>query len=462
MRGRASLCALALLAAGCGASHTAAPPPVRTGPPGVVRVALSGLRWPLDPALAATRDETALARVVLSTPLRVDEQGRLRAGLCTRFASADGFRRWRFRCRHAAAIAAELRRVAALQRSPSQWLFADASRIEARGSTLTVALRHPWRRFPYALTAVAAAPRGIPGPFRVVSASPRRVVAVRPGLRLVFTKLAPHAAALAFRRGRVDEAPVPLGDLQAARLDRALAGEVRARPLLAVDLVAFRMRAGPLLGLPNTRRDFWLTADRQDYEALVPERAATAAYGLLPGASSRGGAAAARGARSQIPSLPPTALPVLVSRDPDRVYAAQLAVSQWRELGLGPSVRPQRDFERVLATGAPAAWFDRLTAPYPLDEALFGRLLLTRDGRNPWLAAGSEPEHLLRRALAARDEGPLLRRADERLQSKSAVVPLAYAVDARLVSRRLRGWRQDALGAVDYARVRAPAASPRR
>ena len=255
---------------------------------------------------------------------------------------------------------------------------------------------------------------------------------------------------------------MPLGDLQAARLDPALAGEVRARPLLAVDLVAFRMRGGPLADLPNTRRAFWLAADRQDYEALVPERAATAAYGLLRGASSRGGAAAARGARSQIPSLPPTSVPVLVSRDPDRVYAAQLAVSQWRELGLGPFVRPQRDFERALATGAPAAWFDRLTAPYPLDEALFGRLLLTRDGRNPWLAAGSQPERLLRRALAARDEGPLLRRADDRLQAQSAVVPLAYAVDARLVSRRLRGWRQDALGAVDYARVRAPAASPRR
>ena len=210
------------------------------------------------------------------------------------------------------------------------------------------------------------------------------------------------------------------------------------------------MRGGPLVGLPNTRRAFWLAADRQDYEALVPERAATAAYGLLRGAPSRGGAAAARGARSQIPSLPPTAVPVLVSRDPDRVYAAQLAVSQWRELGLGPFVRPARDFERTLASGAPAAWFDRLAAPYPLDEALFGRLLLTRDGRNPWLAAGSQPERLLRRALAARDEEPLLRRADDRLQAQSAVVPLAYAVGARLVSRRLRGWRQDALGAVDY------------
>jgi hypothetical protein len=155
-------------------------------------------------------------------------------------------------------------------------------------------------------------------------------------------------------------------------------------------------------------------------------------------------------------------VPVLVSRDPDRVYAAQLAAGQWRELGLGPVVRPVRNFERHLSSGAPTAWFDRVAAPYPLSEALFGRLLLTRDGRNPWLAAGSQPERLLRRALAARDQDRLLRRADERLQAQSAVVPLAYAVDARLVSRRLRGWRQDALGAVDYARVRAPAASPRR
>jgi hypothetical protein len=205
-----------------------------------------------------------------------------------------------------------------------------------------------------------------------------------------------------------------------------------------------------------------LSADRQDYGALVPENAASAAYGLLPGASSRGGAAAARGARSRIPSLPPTAVPVVVARDPDLVYAAQLAVSQWRELGLGPLVRRVRGFQRVLASGAPSAWFDRLTAPYPLPEALLGQLLLPDDGRNPWLAAGSGPESLLRRALAARDEDPLLRRADDELQSSAAVVPLAFAVDARLVSRRLQGWRQDALGAVDYARVRAPAASPRR
>jgi hypothetical protein len=36
------------------------------------------------------------------------------------------------------------------------------------------------------------------------------------------------------------------------------------------------------------------------------------------------------------------------------------------------------------------------------------------------------------------------------------VVPIAWAVDARLVSPRLRGWREDALGVVDYNRVSAP------
>ena len=223
MRGPASLLALALLAAGCGASHTAAPPPARTGPPGVVRIALSGLQWPIDPALAATRDETALARAVLSTPLRVDEQGRLRAGLCTRFSGTDGFRRWRFRCRHAAAIAGELRRVARLPGAPSQWLFADASRIQANDAELTVELRHPWRRFPYALTAVAAAPRGVPGPFRVVLglSTPGRRRPPRAQARL-------HAAGAA-RRGARFPARAGGRGARAARRPAGSAARSRAR-----------------------------------------------------------------------------------------------------------------------------------------------------------------------------------------------------------------------------------------
>jgi hypothetical protein len=35
-------------------------------------------------------------------------------------------------------------------------------------------------------------------------------------------------------------------------------------------------------------------------------------------------------------------------------------------------------------------------------------------------------------------------------------VPIAWAVDARLVSARVHGWREDELGAVDYTRVSVP------
>jgi hypothetical protein len=40
-------------------------------------------------------------------------------------------------------------------------------------------------------------------------------------------------------------------------------------------------------------------------------------------------------------------------------------------------------------------------------------------------------------------------------------VPIAWVVDARLVSPRLRGWTEDALGDVDYAAVRSLASSRR-
>jgi hypothetical protein len=34
-------------------------------------------------------------------------------------------------------------------------------------------------------------------------------------------------------------------------------------------------------------------------------------------------------------------------------------------------------------------------------------------------------------------------------------IPISWVVDARLVSSRLQGWREDDLGAVDYSRVRS-------
>ena len=112
MRARraAALAALALAAAGCSSSSApkqAAPLPV-SGPPGIVRVALADLLWPLEPERAKTRDELVVARMLFSTPLRTDVRGKLRPGLCTSWHSTGTL--WRLRCSHAGAIATQLRR----------------------------------------------------------------------------------------------------------------------------------------------------------------------------------------------------------------------------------------------------------------------------------------------------------------------------------------------------------------
>jgi hypothetical protein len=49
----------------------------------------------------------------------------------------------------------------------------------------------------------------------------------------------------------------------------------------------------------------------------------------------------------------------------------------------------------------------------------------------------------------------MLTRLDRELIEQGAVIPVAWVAGARLVSPRLTGWRQDALGNVDYTRVRA-------
>ena len=45
---------------------------------------------------------------------------------------------------------------------------------------------------------------------------------------------------------------------------------------------------------------------------------------------------------------------------------------------------------------------------------------------------------------------------------KNALVPIAWVADARLVSPRLHGWREDELGSVDYGEVTLRGQSPRR
>jgi hypothetical protein len=230
-----------------------------------------------------------------------------------------------------------------------------------------------------------------------------------------------------FRRGRLDEAPVPLGDIRAALADPMVSSAVRVEPLLAVDALVFDLDRGSLANLPNTRRAYWQTADRADYQLLVPEAKAGAAVSLVAGVGAgRTPASAFRTARSRIYSLPPVRVNVATGDDPTLRYGASLLIASWRDLGLAPAASD---------TPLADARFLRVSAAYPQDEALVGQLAPRQD------------------LLAALNPTAALARADQALYANAAIVPVAWVVDARFVSPRVRGWREDRLGNVDYAQV---------
>ena len=358
-------------------------------------------------------------RTLLATPLRVDPRtGEITSGLCTSWHSGDA-RTWTFRCRRARAIAD------ALGRSTS-WMFRKA-RFTAHGDELRARLPFRWLRFPYALTSAAAALPGSRGPFRLVRARGGEVVARRGSLTLDFRRVTPAHAAVLFRRGELDEAPVPLGDIRAAQLDRTLAPSVHVTQLLADDIVVVNPN-GALRYFPDTRRAYWQTADRGDYQALVAERQAPAALSLVPGGNPpRAPAKAFRAARARIHLLPAVRVRVGYDvHDPAIAYGASLLVAAWRDLGLGPTVAPN----------GPDAFLLRVRAEYQQDEALI-------DALGPFPAV-----------LAARHQRPAMERVDEALFRQARFIPIAWAVDARFVSPRVHGWREDRLGDVDYTRVR--------
>ncbi|MGZ8741243.1 MAG: hypothetical protein ACXWZ8_11675, partial [Gaiellaceae bacterium] len=361
-------------------------------------------------------------------------------GLCTAWKASPDFRRWTFTCRSAPSIAAALRRVVRLRRAPARWLFVDAVRIAAPSeSSLVVQLEQPWRRFPYALTAVAAAPRFVPGPFRLVSGSARRVVVRKPSLTVVFRRLGPHVAVEEFRQGGLDEAPVPLGDIVAVQLDQELGASLRANRLLAQDVVVFR--GGPALSVIHAYGD---TADRTDYEQLVPELAGSAAFGLV-GRGERRDPARFREALKRIPSLARAQVRIGVPPDPVLRFGARVLYAQWRDVGLGPVL--VADSARNVTTD-----FRRWIAAYPQAEALLAEAVYRSGFGRPDLLAA---------VFAATEQDPVLARLDSALRSLGRVVPIAWVVDARLVSPRLEGWREDVLGNVDYAAVRSRASSRR-
>lgn len=365
------------------------------GPAHTIRVGLADYRWPLDPALATTPDENRIARALYATPLQTDEGGNVVPGLCTGWDSSSNFRVWRFTCRNAPQIAAELRRVARLRASPAHWMFTagDRIRVSAPG-VVRIELDHSWRRFPYALTATAAAPRFVPGPFRLVRGSRTSVEVRRGTTTIVFRRVGRLAMLRAIRSGQVDEAEIPLGDTGLFRGSRAL----RVRRLLAVDVLKFTSKDVPS-AVRSAYRD---TANRSDYEALVAENGAPAAYGLSRAATED--PTAFRRALARIPDLPPRRVRVAVPNDPTLRYGARLLYAQWREVGLGAQLVPP-------GTRADATLL-RAGAVYPQLEAL------------------TTP-----------------------LRPVANVIPICWVADARWVSPRLRGWREDVLGDVDYARV---------
>jgi hypothetical protein len=384
--------------------------------------------------LAVGRDEVVLARTLYATPLVPDPaSGRPLPGLCRGWAAGDGFRLWRFTCKSAPSIAAALRRVAGLPESPLHWAFAGAKIGAPSANELRIRVPFAWRRFPYVLTSVATAPRFLPGPFSLVSGSARRVVVRRPGLTVVFRKLPARVARREFLDGKLDEAPIPLGDIRASRADGTLSKSVRLRTLLGLDLVLLHT---PNLGL---RRAYWETANRGDYEQLIPELDGSAAYGFVAGEEADPGRF--RRALKSIPSLPRVAVRLQVSPDPVLRYGARLLWADWRDVGLGPRL--------VGAEGD--ATFLRVLAPYAQAEALLAQLVF---------ADGAPGRAGVLRVLAASEQARELEQLDRNMRSTAVVIPVAWVVDARLVSARLQGWREDALGNVDYAAVRSLASSP--
>jgi hypothetical protein len=253
-------------------------------------------------------------------------------------------------------------------------------------------------------------------------------------LTVEFRRVAPREAVREFRQGALDEAPIPVGDVGVTRADARIGTAVETRTLLAQDAVLLPSIARPL------RIAYRDTAARGDYEELISEVAGSGAFGFFGG--EKGSPAHFRRAVAAVRTLPRRL--VAIDVPPELRAGARILYAQWRDVGLGPKL--------VTGSAKPGAFFVRLMPSYAQQEAIPTELVLRY---------GLEPRRALLQALAATHQQDQLKRVDEALWKSARAVPIAWVVDSRLVSPRLRGWREDALGSVDYSGVRSPASTPR-
>ena len=166
------------------------------------------------------------------------------------------------------------------------------------------------------------------GKFRIVAAKPEFLLLRRRGLTVFFYRLEPHAAVRAFRRGKLDEAPVPLGEIRAVEADATLSPALRARELRSVDVVVFPPRVPR--AVVNAYR---LTAPRADYQQLFSERVARAVEPASAGDFRR--------ARASIRDLPRHELALgFPPRNDELAEIAELVWAEWRQLGWPLRLQP--------------------------------------------------------------------------------------------------------------------------
>ena len=280
---------LALAAAGCSSSSApqhAAPLPVG-GPPKLIRVALADLLWPLEPERAKTRDQIVVARMLFSTPLRTDLAGQRCGPACARAGAGPGS------CGACAAA------TPARSRSSSGTRGSSQARLPVKGEL----------RLPTSEPDVPLPPdRGAGGTARRARAVPadlgqpdadrggaQRASASSCASSSPSARCSSSARGSSTRRRSRSATSAPRSSTRSSRPRCAYVGCSRSMPSSSTASIPRKLR--------HVYDD---TADRADYQALVPEFEAPPAENLhdrgQPSASQA--AIALRDAKQRIPSLP--------------------------------------------------------------------------------------------------------------------------------------------------------------